>query len=89
MKKYELLANRLMKKYRCSSIASRELKVDRRTFKRNEKGNRSCLRRRFKESVEAFLEREDNCTILPGKKDTMKVGKETRFMRLSPHKVSS
>jgi len=82
MKKSELLANRLMKKYRCSSIASRELKVDRRTFKRNEKGIRSCLRRRFKEPVEAFLEREDNCTVLPGKKDTMKVGTELRQKRV-------
>ncbi|CAC5404493.1 unnamed protein product [Mytilus coruscus] len=64
---------KLVKKYRCVSSLSKELKIHRRTRALTGTSNkRKSKNSKRKAKVIEFLEREDNSTTLPGKKDHLK-----------------
>lgn len=77
--KYAPVAGYIVKKYRCIGRLAKELLIDRNKVSDVIKNgvNFAKLRRRraaakLKSSVVAFLEREDNCRLQPGKKDATK-----------------
>lgn len=69
----------LMSRYRCASALSRSLGVNRKKvndLSKERKGK--AMSEQVKGVVIEFLEREDNSTTLPGKKDTKTTNKETK-----------
>lgn len=87
---YSAAAGDILRKYRCVAKVAGELKISRQkladVIKKGvdfTKVRRRRVMMKFRESVTAFLEREDNCRLQPGKKDatTCENGKvQTRIM---------
>ena len=70
------------KRARCVRLLSKHLSLDRRAIaKRERRGANKPTKLKYmaqKQNVIAFMTRVDNCTVLPGKKDVIKVKKEKK-----------
>ena len=75
----EQVAIEVVTKYRCIDSLSKELGIGREKLKkiRQKRLNKSS-KEKYGDMVTAFLEREDNSTVLPGKNDTKKTGTEVK-----------
>ena len=74
-----VIAGKIVKKYRCASLLSKNTGFDRRTLGKAYSKNLDKLGavrqrdvRKFREEVIAFLERDDNSRAMPGKADKIK-----------------
>jgi hypothetical protein len=76
-----IISGKILKKYRCISQFSREASVGRKAAKNfgNTLQSRKTVGNVMRETVVTYLEREDNCTIMPGKKDVID-GKQKRIL---------
>lgn len=68
-----LMSAKILKKYRCMTAFSKEIGVSRSFVKRlgTDPNKKNTVAKIFREQVVNFLEREDNNTMLPGKKDVL------------------
>ena len=80
---YGTVAGKIVQKYNCITKLSDELDINRKKLSKVIKQGVDVLKARRKrviaklqDSVVNFLEREDNCRMQPGKKDTTKSGTE-------------
>lgn len=75
---YGAIAGNLVLKYRCISSLSESTKLNRNMISKviregvTKVKERKRTQTKYKESVIAFFEREDNCRVNPGKKDAIK-----------------
>lgn len=76
-----MLSGRIIRSYRFSSKLGPALGVTRKLVRRyitsNNKAQAKAKSNHLRSKVTEFLFREDNCTILPGKKDVKKVGDQS------------
>lgn len=77
------LALDIIRKYRCMNTLSCQMGIDRRKVvtMSSQRKNRT-IKQKYGQLVITFLEREDNCTILPGKRDTKTVEKVVHQKRV-------
>lgn len=73
----------ILKKYRCAAYVGKSLGVSRKKI-RSVGSKRKCntMKQRLQEVVTSFLEREDNCTTLPGKKKCKRIKTESGTFKL-------
>lgn len=84
----ELISGKLIRKYRLRSNSSRALGVNRGQLLKADKGKSIVKRRKVLErtqmamQVRDFLDRDDNSSCLPGKRDSTKTKTETKQTRV-------
>ena len=79
----EQVAIDIVKKYRCTLGLSKELGIGRQKLaKLRHKRVVKSMKEKYGNKVTEFLEREDNCTVLPGKNDTKKTDNEVKQKRV-------
>lgn len=75
------ISGKIIQKYRCSREIEKRVCITRKSLRKSRVDTfgktRNSKKRKYQNTVISFLLREDNCTVLPGKRDTKKVGKET------------
>lgn len=84
--KQHMLSAKIIRTYKFSSKLGHALgvtrKLVRRYMTRNNKAQAKAKSNHLRSKVTEFLLREDNCTILPGKKDVKKVGDQSEQKRV-------
>lgn len=84
--KQHIISGKVIRSYRFSSKLSRSLGVTRKLIRRSvSRGMNAQVNAKtnfVRSKVRSFLLREDNCTLLPGKKDVKKVGDQTEQKRV-------
>lgn len=74
-----VIMSKLIKKYRCTSNLSKEFGVGRQKLRDAIKKRKVKLMSvQYKQEVEDYVERPDNSTTLPGKRDTKTTGKKVK-----------
>ncbi|XP_069139329.1 uncharacterized protein [Argopecten irradians] len=69
-KKNQMAWKGISGRYRCTTMISKALGVSRKKVRKLGEARRFKCKRKLSDSVTEFLEREDNSTTLPGKRDT-------------------
>ena len=73
----------IIKKYRCIAAVSKEVGFSGRKLSHLVVSRISrSIKQKYGKQVKIFLEKEDNSTILPGKRDDIKKAKETEKKRV-------
>ena len=81
--KTKLLALDVIRKYRCLNVFSRQIGIERKKARvMNNQRKGTTMKQKYGTKVEEFLEREDNSTLQPGKKDTKTVEKTIHQKRV-------
>jgi hypothetical protein len=85
-----IISGSTIKKYKCSSMLSKALSINRKRlinslskrFRKPRQRRLFAMRNLLREKVESFLERDDISRCMPGKNDSIKVGNEKRQTRI-------
>lgn len=75
-----ILSSKVVKKYRCGSAIAKATGVGRKTIYNMEivRKQRKCIKTMYEQIVVDFLTREDNSSMMPGKKDVVKINGEEK-----------